>query len=159
MNATAQTKVDNTVDQILVKYFLDHIVNRIDWNQFATNDTSSLFGIERIQTTFLIFVNAGLVLLLIALSTACKYGRGRGRERQERGVTTSTTPTITKRGQGKPTDIGEPILTHFDIYVNSDDNNPESERPIEPNRDYPGSWGSDEFSDADYDDVPTTDIP
>ena len=157
MNATAQTRLDNTVDTILIKYFLDQVVNRIDWGQFATNDTSKgLFGIEKIQTNILIFVNAGLVLLLIALSAACKYGR---KGTQERGVTTSTTPTIAKGRQGKPKDVGEPVLTYYDIHVNSDNNNPESERPIEPNRDYPGSWGSDEFSDADYDDVPTYDIP
>ena len=113
MNTTAQQRLDNTVDTILIKYFLEQVVNRIDWSQFATNSTSEegLFGIKELQTNLLIFVNAGLVLLLIALSAACKYGR-RG-PRQEGGVTTSTTPTIAKGRQGKPKNIGKPILTSY----------------------------------------------
>ena len=49
MNTTAQQRLDNTVDTILIKYFLEQVVNRIDWSQFATNSTSEegLFGIKK----------------------------------------------------------------------------------------------------------------
>ena len=174
MNSTARQ--ENSVDLILIRYFLDKVVKRIDWNQFASNSTGVLgiFGVKDLQTGLLVFVNAALVLLLITISIAIKYGRRRGGEKEA----TTTTPTTTfgkrkKRGTKTPPD---PTITGFNLHVNLDDNNLDSGGPHKPARDYPRGgagaipkytrvvkqpreWGSDEFSEADYDDVAAENIP
>ena len=162
MNTSNQARSeDNRVDTILIKFFLDNIVNRIDWNQFQNNTESGTSFCKQGQLiiSLLIFVNVALVLLILSSTCTGKYGR---KARQREGYATASTGARGEKSQGQSV-----TLTHYQrhnhgsvINNNNNDqrdcNDTSAEATIEGQwDDTDGGWGS-EF---DYDSIASSELP